>query len=167
MVSSELTTTLLVAFLAGVFATAVLDIFGIILNKLFGLPTTEWRFVGRWFGHMKSGVIRHALIMHSPPVKNELAIGWTMHYVIGVVFSLAYFIAVIGVAETEPTLTSATIFGIITVGAPWFLMQPSLGYGYIASKHPKVNTLRVLNIMGHVTFGQSLFLFHSVAAKLV
>ncbi len=44
------------------------------------------------------------------------------------------------------------MWGIVTVGAGWFLLQPSLGIGWAASKMPNPNKERVMNLLGHTMF---------------
>jgi hypothetical protein len=36
----------------GIGATLLLDLWGLLLNRIFGLPMANWELVGRWFGHL-------------------------------------------------------------------------------------------------------------------
>lgn len=150
------------AVVIGVLATGFLDVFGIVLNKLFGIPTTEWRFIGRWFARMRYLEFRHVAISKAAPVRGELPIGWFMHYLIGVAFSLTYFVWVYVIEDSSPTLLSGTLFGLVTLVAPYLIMQPALGHGFFARKHSKPILMPTLSFLAHLTFGQSLYIFHYV-----
>ena len=97
------------------------------------------------------------------PVPGERLVGWIAHYAIGVAFAGA-LIAVCGVDWVrEPTLMPAIAAGLISVAAPFFIMQPGLGLGIAAAKTPSPNVARLRSVMAHGVFGLGLF----VTAKLV
>ena len=124
----------------GVFATVVIDIWAIVLKYGFHLPTTDWAMVGRWFGHIPRGNLIHRPIRNSPAIPYERVIGWTAHYVIGILYAFLYLF-IIGIVLTQkPSLVSAMVFGIATLVAPWFLLQPGLGLGIFASRAQQPNT---------------------------
>ncbi|SEB13605.1 DUF2938 family protein [Variovorax sp. YR216] len=68
--------------LIGVIATAVMDMWLLILSRL-GVPTTDWRLVGRWVGQMAQGRFAHAPIAKVAPVRGEHPLGWLIHYGVG------------------------------------------------------------------------------------
>eukprot|EP01036_Dinobryon_divergens_P059090 gene59090-78838_t len=74
------------ALLIGVGATAVMDAWLVLLQRL-GVPTLNFAFIGRWVGHLLHGRIAHAAIAKSAPVRGELAWGWLTHYAVGVAFA--------------------------------------------------------------------------------
>jgi hypothetical protein len=53
---------------------------------------------------------------------------------------------------------SALVFGLATVAAPWLVMQPAMGLGFLASKtaSPLRNCLR--SLANHAVFGAGLYL---------
>ncbi|RIK60469.1 DUF2938 domain-containing protein, partial [candidate division KSB1 bacterium] len=59
----------------------------------------------------------------------------------------------------HPTLMPAIIFGVVTVVAPFFIMQPSFGFGFAASKMPSPGSARLRSLMNHTAFGVGLHLF--------
>lgn len=151
------TTTIAPVGLIGIGATAVMDVWLFALARL-GVPTSSFGLVGRWVGHFPSGRFVHPAIGKSAPVRGELALGWLTHYVIGIVYSAA-FVALLGAEWVrEPRLLPALVFGLVTVAAPWFLMQPAMGAGIAASKTstPLANNLRSLS--NHAAFGLGLYL---------
>ncbi len=149
---------LLQGILIGVIATIGMDIWSLIAKHVLKLPTADWAMVGRWFGHMPRGVFVHQGISESAEIPNELAIGWLAHYVTGVVYGVAYLAIVIVLLAGDPSFTSALIFGLVTLAAPWLLMQPCMGAGVFASRTPKPGVSRLVNLSMHTVFGISLYL---------
>ena len=58
---------------------------------------------------------------------------------------------------TIATFTSALAFGLSTLVAPWFIMQPGMGAGVLASKTPRPGLIRLINVSMHTVFGVSLY----------
>lgn len=120
------------AALVGIGATALMDLWGVVRQPLFGFPRLNNALVGRWFGHMAKGRFRHEEIAAAEPITGERLIGWTMHYLIGITFA-ALLLGWRGLAWLQqPTLGPALLIGIVTVAAPFLLMQPGMGAGIAA-----------------------------------
>lgn len=142
----------------GIGATALLDLWALVLNRAFGIPLANWAMVGRWFAYLPRGRFMHDTIADTSPVANELAIGWIMHYLIGALFA-AIVILIWGLDWTRtPTLLPALIVGVVTVGCGWFILQPGMGFGLAASKRANANQVRLIGLINHVVFGLSLWL---------
>lgn len=142
----------------GIGATALLDLWALVLNRAFGLPLANWAMVGRWFAYLPRGRFMHDTIADTPPVANELAIGWIMHYLIGALFA-AIVILVWGLDwARNPTLLPALIVGVVTIGCGWFILQPGMGFGLAASKRPNASQIRLIGLINHVVFGLGLWL---------
>ncbi|MCB8813907.1 DUF2938 domain-containing protein, partial [Escherichia coli] len=78
---------LLRAVLIGVGATLVMDLWALLLKRLFNAPSLDYAMVGRWIGHLPRGRLTHPGIARSAPIAGERAIGWIAHYAIGVLFA--------------------------------------------------------------------------------
>jgi hypothetical protein len=141
------------AFVIGVGATALLDLWAQLLRLTLGIAPPPWHLVGRWFAGLPRGRFVHRNgIGQSPAVNHERAIGWVMHYLVGVLFAAA-LLAIWGMEWVQaPRLGPALIVGLVTVGAGWFILQPGMGVGVACSKAPRPNVARLLNIVGHVVF---------------
>jgi len=145
------------SILIGIGATAILDLWAIVLNRVFGIPLSNWALIGRWFAYLPRGRFAHDPISASEPVRNELAIGWVMHYLIGILFAgIVLLIWGVDWART-PTLVPALIVGIVTVGCGWFIIQPGMGFGIAASKRPNANQIRLIGLINHIVFGLGLY----------
>jgi Protein of unknown function (DUF2938) len=143
--------------LVGIGATAVMDIWLALIGRL-GVPTLNFAYIGRWGGHALRGRWTHEAIAKSPPVPGEAALGWFVHYAIGVCFAGA-LAGVAGMAwMRSPSVLPALLLGVGTVVAPLFVMQPAMGAGFASSRTatPLKNCLR--SVMNHAVFGVGLYL---------
>ena len=149
--------TVFLVVLLGAGATAVMDLWGIIREPLFGLPRADYALIGRWFGHMPRGRFRHEAIARAPAVAYERPIGWVMHYAIGVTFA-ALLIAIEGVAWfARPTLLPALLVGVATVAGPLLVMQPGMGAGIAGARTPRPWRTRLQALLGHLVYGSGLY----------
>ncbi|MGO4740339.1 DUF2938 domain-containing protein [Bosea sp. 2KB_26] len=146
------------AVMIGVGATIVMDLWAVFLKRVFSIPSLGYQVVGRWLASMPSGKFRHDNILKAAPVPGEGAIGWTAHYVIGVLFA-AILLAIVGLGWAKaPTFHPALLMGVVTVAAPFLIMQPGFGFGVAASKTPAPTTARIRSLMTHTVFGIGLYL---------
>ena len=143
--------------LIGIGATAVMDAWLLLLARL-GVPTTSFAMVGRWVGNMRRGQLAHVAIAKARPVRGELCLGWLTHYVIGIGYA-ALLVAMWGTPWLEqPRFLPALALGVATVAAPWFVMQPAMGSGVLASKTPSPLKNCLRNLANHAVFGAGLYL---------
>jgi len=59
----------------------------------------------------------------------------------------------------HPTLIPAITFGVFTVVAPFFIMQPAFGFGIAAAKASNSTSARVRSLINHFAFGFGLYIF--------
>ncbi|MEK9968342.1 MAG: DUF2938 domain-containing protein [Ferrovibrio sp.] len=149
--------------MVGVGATMVMDLWALMLRHVYGVSGLDYRMVGRWLGHLMLGRIRHDGIALSAPMPGEAPIGWMAHYGIGISFA-GGFIALAGADWLRmPTILPALLAGLVTVAAPYFVMQPAFGLGIAASRAPNPTAARLRSLVTHLVFGCGLY----VAARLV
>lgn len=160
-------TFLIYALLIGCGATVVMDIWALFIKRVWGVPSLDYALVGRWLGHMPSGRFFHAPIAQSASVPGEKALGWGVHYLIGVIFA-AMLLSIVGLDwARDPSLMPAVLFGLMTVVAPFFLMQPGMGAGVMGSKTPAPNNTRMRSLMAHTSFGIGLYIAAWLCAQFV
>jgi hypothetical protein len=145
------------AMVMGVAATALLDLWNLLLNRIPGYPLPNWALVGRWFAHLSGGTLVHADIGAARPIANELAIGWIAHYAVGILFAGMTLLIGGRAWVVAPNLLLPLFVGWITIGCGWFILQPGMGAGIAASKKPDRVRIRLLNFLGHTVFGIGLF----------
>ena len=149
---------LTLAILIGVTATAIADLWSLFQLRVLGMAGPNWGLVGRWIGHMPRGQFAHQSIAKAPALANERLIGWSAHYLIGVMFA-ALLLALCGLEwAQQPRFVPAFVLGLATVAAPYLIMQPGMGAGVFASKTPKPNVARARSLLAHGVFGVALYL---------
>lgn len=141
----------------GIGATLTVDIWIYFLG-LFNIKSLDYRFVGRWISNFPMGKVFHKNIMQTEPVKGELFIGWLAHYLIGINFTILLFLFYGKEWIDNPDIYSAVVFGIITVVAPLFIMQPAFGFGIASSNLPKPNIRRLKSLFTHLIYGIGLYI---------
>ncbi|MEH6446186.1 MAG: DUF2938 domain-containing protein [Oceanospirillaceae bacterium] len=145
------------AVIIGIGATVVMDIWAILLQRIFGIAPLNFAFVGRWLAYMPRGVVCHDDISRVEPVAVEAVVGWVAHYLIGIIFAIVLLMFTGNAWLMEPSLLPAITFGALTVTFPYFIMQPCLGLGIAAAKTPKPNVARFRSLLTHVVFGLGLY----------
>ena len=147
------------AVLMGLGATLTFDLWTLFLKHAFKITPSNICLVGRWLRCMPAGIFKHSNIGSTPPKSAECTVGWIAHYLIGITFASA-FVAIVGNSWLQhPTPLPAIVFGIATVLAPLFIMQPALGFGFAASKTSHPAQARLRSLLNHTAFGVGLYLF--------
>mgnify|MGYP001240509704 FL=1 len=158
---------LISAILIGLGATLVFDMWGQWLKLAFNIPPSNICLVGRWVLYMPEGIFRHRKIAAAPRKSYECAAGWVAHYLIGVTLAIV-FVAMAGNDWLQrPMLIPAVAFGIVTVLAPFAILQPAFGLGFAASHTPNPAQARVRSLLNHVAFGVGIYLFAWLAKWLL
>ncbi len=151
----------------GLGATLTFDLWAQILKHAFKITPSNICLVGRWLLYTPEGIFRHSNIVLSPQKSGECTVGWIAHYTIGITFAIA-FVALVGNDWLQhPTLIPAMVFGVVTVLAPFFVMQPSFGLGFAASKTSNPMQARLRSLMNHTAFGLGLYLFALLVNSLL
>ena len=156
---NNLTLSFISAILIGLGATLTFDLWALFLKHAFKITPSNICLVGRWLRYMPEGIFKHSNIVSAPRKSAECTVGWIAHYMIGITFAIA-FVALAGNNWLQhPTPLPAIIFGVVTVLAPFFILQPSFGLGFAASKTSNPMHARLRSLMNHTAFGVGLYLF--------
>ncbi|KAB8052061.1 DUF2938 family protein [Janthinobacterium rivuli] len=146
------------ALAIGVGATAVMDVWAVALKRYWCIPSLNLAMVGRWLGHLPRGTFTHVNIAQAAPVRDEAVLGWTAHYLIGVLFA-AVLLALVGDQWVQtPTFAPALLASLVSVAAPFCILQPGMGAGLAASKTPHPAAARLRSLTAHAAFGIGLYL---------
>jgi hypothetical protein len=149
--------TLMLIVLTGTGATIVADLWALVRRRLFGTPLPNFALVGRWVAYLLRGRLHHDVIARTPAVSGELAVGWLAHYLIGIGFAALPVMLAPGWMQ-RPNLLAALAVGLITVTAPFLILQPALGAGIAASRMPNPGAARLQSLVYHLVFGLGLYL---------
>jgi hypothetical protein len=156
---NNLALPLIHAVILGLGATLTFDLWGLLLKLTFKVTPSNICLVGRWIRYMPDGVFRHSNISAAPPKRAECAVGWIAHYLIGIAFAIAFVMLAGSDWRQHPTLLPALAFGVVTVLAPFSILQPAFGLGFAASKTANPTQARLRSLMNHAAFGAGLYVF--------
>jgi hypothetical protein len=149
----------------GLGATLAIDLWAQLLRRAAGIGSTDWSLVGRWVAGLGRGRLRLGKIGTEGLSRRDLLLGWSTHYAVGIAYALIY-LALLQSMARDVSLSSALLFGGITVLAPWLILQPGLGKGWFASATPRPGATRLLNLATHLLFGAGLYFSGQLAALL-
>jgi uncharacterized membrane protein YagU involved in acid resistance len=156
---NTLVLSLLSAIFIGLGATLTFDLWAQFLKHAFKITPSNICLVGRWLRYMSEGTFTHSNIASSPQKTAECTVGWIAHYMIGTMFAIVFIVLAGNNWLQHPTLIPAISYGIVTVLAPFFVMQPLFGFGFAASKTSNPSQARFRSLMNHTAFGIGLYLF--------
>lgn len=156
---TNLTLPLISAILIGLGATLTTDLWALFLKHAFRITLPNYCLVGRWLRYMPEGTFQHLNIVSTPQKRAECTVGWIAHYATGVILAIAFIAFASNTWLQRPTLISAIVFGVVTVLAPFLIIQPLFGLGIAASKTPNPLQARLRSLMNHTVFGLGLYLF--------
>ncbi len=157
---SELMFAILVV---GVGATLVMDLWALFLKRVLAVPSLSYCLVGRWVSHMATGVFWHTKISNADVRAGECALGWVVHYLIGIAYAAILLVPMQGVwlswLDQAPlsAFSIALLFGLTTVVFPFFIMQPALGSGIADCHNTNPAQARLKTLVTHSVFGVGLF----------
>ena len=151
----------------GIGATLFIDGWNAILKHGFGVRSLNYCLLGRWVSHLPSGVFRHRAIAAAKARPFECALGWLSHYAIGIALAFVFMFWLAPGWLARPTLPPALIYGIATVAFPFFVLQPSLGFGVASASTPHPARARMKSLATHSAYGIGLYVCGYVAAYLL
>ncbi len=155
------------AVVIGVGATAFMDVFAWFQRKFFKIPGLDYAWVGRWIIGMLQGQFFHATILQSRPRRHERVVGWVFHYGIGVLFVLLMLGFVNADWYLAPTIWGPLGVGMLSLCAPFFVMQPGFGFGVAASKTPAPWVARRRSLIAHLSFGVGVYAAALIWSRLI
>ena len=146
----------------GIVSCIVMDLWQRLLKLLYSINPSDWSVVGRWFVLVVSDrQIYNPTIDQVAPIKNELIIGWTVHYSVAILYSIFFYI-LLEYGICTASLINGIIFGLISVVVPWFFFMPVLGKGFLGMKTPSPLMACSLAVGSHIAIGASIGGFYQI-----
>ena len=142
----------------GVGATLLMDLWAWLLLRTLHIQSLNYAMLGRWIGHMPKGRLKHQGIHLSSAIAGEAFLGWTLHYLIGIVFAGVLLWGFGLQWLNAPHLMPALLIGCTTLVFPFLIMQPCFGMGIAARHTPKPMIARLKSLVAHLIFGLGLYL---------
>lgn len=147
--------------LVGIGATFFTDLWAFFL-RIFDVKSNGLQIIGSWLSTNILNVPDNATGL----LANGWVVGWTAHYIIGVIFAIIFFAFVNYRWFKNPTWGKALIYGIATLVFPLFMVWPTLGFGVAFSKTPIQGALILKAIGLHIVYGMGLYLTALLIEKL-
>ena len=146
----------------GIASCVVMDLWQRLLKLLYSINPSDWSVVGRWFVLVVSDrQIYNPTIDQVAPIKNELMIGWIVHYSVAILYSIFFYI-LLEYGICSASLINGIIFGLISVVVPWFFFMPVLGKGFLGMKTPSPLMACSLAVGSHIAIGASIGGFYQI-----
>jgi pimeloyl-ACP methyl ester carboxylesterase len=141
----------------GIGGAALMDAWALLARAAFNVQGLDYALLGRWIGHFPRRRFFHDRIAAADPVPGERLLGWVAHYAIGIAFAML-LLAIWGLDwARSPTPWPALLVGLVTIAAPWFVMQPAMGAGIAGSMTPNPGATRLRNLATHTVYGIGLY----------
>ena len=149
---------IIIGIVTGIIATVLFDIFQISISYAYKVNKTKWNLVGRYFIGLKNHKLFVENIESENSIKNELFIGYFIHYSVGAIYGLIYVIINLLFFD-HPSLFLAIFIGFMTVLGAWCYMMPyAYNTGFFASKKEDQFQIMVQNLITHFIFGIGLYI---------
>ncbi|UCF31738.1 MAG: DUF2938 family protein [bacterium] len=143
--------------LAGFAATATMDVFAALFNRVGLTAGAKGQWVGRWYLGMLQGRFIHSDIADFPEQTGEKQAALAGHYVIGAVLAVFYLSGALWLDVPPDSFVSAVGYGLATTIFPWLLVLPCLGFGVCGRKGPVELKLFRSSLMNHLSYGLGLW----------
>ena len=146
----------------GIISCFAMDIWQRLLKMTYGINPSDWAIVGRWYVLLISKAkIYNPIIEEVPPIKNELKIGWAVHYTVAIMYSI-FFYMLLKHNICNASIFNGVVFGLLSVVVPWFFFMPVLGKGFLGLKTPSPFLSCSLAIGSHVVIGLSIGILYQL-----
>ena len=144
--------------LAGVIATASMDVLTAIAIRSGLIAPLSPVVVGRWFASVARAHPVHEDIARVAPGSHELAIALLGHYAIGTFLTACFVLIASRAGWPARSLPPALVFGVCTNVFPWLLMFPAMGYGFFGARGPEGTRLFISSLVSHAFFGSGIWM---------
>ncbi|WP_380181895.1 DUF2938 domain-containing protein [Kalamiella sp. sgz302252] len=142
----------------GAGATLCMDIWALLLKRLWRIISLDYALPGRWLLWMLKGRFIHRTIVNTPSLAGEKVIGWFFHYATGFLFAFIPVLLSGSQWLLAPDLSTAITTALVSLAAPFLIMQPALGFGMAASATANPRQARLMSLLAHLIFGFGLYL---------
>ncbi len=139
--------------LVGIGSTVILDLWVTIVEKVLGIPPTDWGLVGRWITGIPKGQWTLDTTNDAPPGGAEKTLGWLFHYIVGIAYA-ALILLFFGTGFIHhPTVMPIIVVGLIlSTVAGLAILMPALGAGFIGRLVPNWLAKFVYLLIAHAVF---------------
>jgi hypothetical protein len=113
----------------GVGATVVMDLWAVLLQRLFRVQPSNWAMVGRWVGHFSNGKFLH----DRSRMRGPYVVSWRLAGLSTTSpasrMARCYSVSGASSGRGAPRCLPALILSWVALVAPFFVLQPGMGLG--------------------------------------
>ncbi len=149
--------TMILAVVAGVAATATMDLLARLAQRLGLIVGAKGIWVGRWYLGLVQGRFAHPDISAAPEQPGEKRAALIGHYVIGIVLAVVYVFGARWLDASPGGILNALGYGLATCVFPWFLLFPAMGFGWFGRNGPPELRLFTTSVLNHLFYGFGLW----------
>lgn len=143
--------------ITGIGATLIMDIWSLFQKRILRVPPLNYALPGRWILGLTEGKFLHRTILSTSRIKGETLTGWVFHYLTGIAFAFVPLLFNGAAWFREPSLIVGLLTGLVTLFAPFLILQPALGFGIAASRTPRPWLARLMSVLTHLAYGIGLY----------
>ncbi|KFZ38697.1 hypothetical protein HR45_04550 [Shewanella mangrovi] len=144
---------ILFCLLVGIGSTVILDIWVTVVEKVLGIPPTNWGIVGRWLLGIPKGKLVVDASDTSAPTFIEKALGWIFHYAIGIGYAVLIILFFGAGFIDNPTVLPIFVVGLVlSTLAGLAILMPGLGAGFMGRLLPEWTPMFIYLVVAHTVF---------------
>ena len=145
--------TIVFGILAGVAATATMDVLGGAFRRVGLAAGAKGQWVGRWYLGIPRGQFVHSNIALAPELPGEKQTALIGHYLIGIALAVFYIAGAGWVGVPPDGFLLALGYGFLPTDFPRFLLLLALGSGAFALKGPPALKPLTTSLLTHLPYG--------------
>ncbi|QVM82320.1 DUF2938 family protein [Novosphingobium decolorationis] len=146
-------TALTFTLVVGLGATVALDVWARQLRGWFGIAGADWGLVGQWLVGLPAGRMVHTSDGFAMPSRGERALGWSFHYLVGLVYAAVYPLVWGEDFLAAPKVGPFALVGFaLSTLAGLCVLTPAMGGGLLASRTPDQGRRIALMLLNHAVF---------------
>ena len=154
--------------LMGIFSTIIMEL-GYVFIKLTKIvePSMQPYHIGRWLLNMMQGTFVHADIRAVEAIAIEKPVALIAHYMAGIILVGVFLWLRENYKVFSSSIFMGLIFSWITLVLPWFIMYPSLGFGFLGLDCPENTNYILFSFLNHSFYGLGITLWLAWARKFI
>lgn len=143
----------LTGIVVGVVGTVVMDAGNRAFARMGVVGRIEVGTIGRMAAGWARGRFRYGHPSEMRAVKHEWALGLVTHYLIGVGLAVPFLLGWSFLVGGSPSPGWILVYGVLTTGASWFFVYPSMGFGALGLGSPEGMRATLSSLANHLFFG--------------
>lgn len=144
---------IVIGVVAGVLGTLAMDSINLVAARAGLITKIDVATIGRMAAGWTRGRFRYGHPCEMAPIANDRFWGVAAHYAIGVSLALPFVLGWALVVGGPPSPSWAVAYGVLTTGASWFLVYPSMGFGVFGARSPDGLKGALSPLANHLSYG--------------